>query len=99
MEVRVQSVNFTADQKLIDFTEKKLSKLQQYYEGTISADVFFKVENVTDGINKTAEVKLAIPGNDLVGKKTCGTFEEAVDLCGGILARQLRKRKEKIKGY
>jgi putative sigma-54 modulation protein len=99
MEVRVQSVNFTADQKLIDFTEKKLSKLQQYFEGIISADVFFKVENVTDGLNKTAEVKIAIPGNDLVGKKTCGAFEEAVDLCSGILARQLRKRKEKIKGY
>ena len=33
MEIRVQSIKFNADQKLLDFVEKKLSKLPKFYDG------------------------------------------------------------------
>ena len=32
MEIRVQSIKFNADQKLLDFVEKKLSKLTKFYD-------------------------------------------------------------------
>ena len=44
----MQSVNFNADQKLIDFIQVKLDKLEHYYDKIIYADVFLKVQNTSD---------------------------------------------------
>ena len=32
MEIRVQSIKFDADQKLLDFVEKKLARLEKFYD-------------------------------------------------------------------
>lgn len=98
MNVRTQSVNFNAEPKLIEFVDEKLNKLDQFYDQIVDAEVFLKVENVADGINKLAEVRINIPGNDLIAKKQCKTFEEAIDQCVDVLKRQLNKRKERVRG-
>ncbi|AKP71804.1 ribosome hibernation protein yhbh [Riemerella anatipestifer] len=54
-----------------------------------------KVENTSEKENKTAEVILAVPGDDIVVKKTCATFEEAIDKCHDIAKKLLIKKKEK----
>ncbi len=97
MKVHVQSVNFTADQKLIDFIHKKMNKLDQFYDRIIDGEVFLKVDNNHTKQNKITEVKLNIPGHDLVVKKQCKSFEEATDLSAQALRRQLRKHKGKVK--
>ncbi|MEO2064594.1 MAG: ribosome-associated translation inhibitor RaiA [Christiangramia sp.] len=96
MKVNVQSVNFNADQKLIDFTQKKLDKLEHFYDKVIFADVYLKVQNTSAKENKITEILLSIPGGDLMVKKTCKKFEECVDECVNSLQRQLIKRKEKL---
>lgn len=98
MNVRTQSVNFNAEPKLIEFVDEKLNKLDQFYDQIVDAEVFLKVENVADGVNKLAEVRINIPGNDLIAKKQCKTFEEAIDQCVDVLKRQLNKRKERVRG-
>jgi putative sigma-54 modulation protein len=98
MKVNVQSVNFKADIKLVDFIQKRLDKLDQFYDHVIDADVFLKVINTSAKENKLVEVKINVPGNDILVKKEGATFEEAADLCVDTLGRQLRKRKEKVKG-
>jgi putative sigma-54 modulation protein len=98
MRINVQSVNFKADIKLIDFIQKRLDKLDQFYDHVIDSDVFLKVINTSAKENKLVEVKINVPGNDILVKKEGATFEEAVDLCVDTLGRQLRKRKEKVKG-
>ena len=45
MEVKINSVHFTPDQKLVDFVNKKVSKLDTFFEGIINAEVTLKVEN------------------------------------------------------
>lgn len=97
MVVRIQSVHFTADQKLIDFIQKKMDKLDTFYDRIVDADVFLKLENTSQRENKIVEIKVNIPGNDLVVKKIASSFEEATDLCTEVLSRQLRKTKEKVK--
>ena len=52
MKVNTQSVNFNADQKLIDFIQRRMDKLEQYYDKVIKSDVFLKVENTSDKENK-----------------------------------------------
>lgn len=99
MKVNVQSVNFNADQKLIDFIQRKLDKLENYYDKVIFADVYLKVENTSDKANKITEILLSIPGGDVMVKKTCRKFEECVDDCVTSLQRQLIKRKEKLSAH
>ena len=51
MKVNVQSVNFNADQKLIDFIQKKMDKLENFYSKIVYADVYLKVQNTSDKEN------------------------------------------------
>lgn len=91
----MQSVNFKADQKLLDFVEERLGKLSQVYDSIIGADVYLKLDNNGVRENKIVEIKLNIPGNDLMVSKECKSFEEAADLGTDVLRRQLKKHKEK----
>ena len=97
MNIKVNTVHFDADQKLIDHVNKKVSKLGQFFDGIIEAEVFLRLQNVHDDENKIAEVKLLIPGNDLFVKKQSKTFEEAVNKAVDTLNRQVTKYKEKLK--
>lgn len=95
MKVFVQSVNFNIDQALVDFIEKKVSNLEKFNEKIIDAEVFLKVQNTSEKENKISEIKINIPGNDVVVKKESKTFEEGISLAVESLRRQLLKRKEK----
>jgi putative sigma-54 modulation protein len=99
MKVNMQSVNFTVDRKLVDFIQRKMDKLETYYDKIIDADVYLKVENTSAKENKIAEVRVNIPGDDLMVKKQCRTFEEAVDEATKTLQRALLKRKEKVRTH
>ena len=99
MKVNVQTPNFVADVKLIDFVKKKLNKLEVFYDRIIAADVYLKVQNTSDKQNKIVEVLLSIPGDDLMVKKEARTFEAGVDECVHSLERQLKKRKEKQRAH
>ncbi len=97
MTINIQSINFTADVKLIEFAKKRIEKLEQFYDKILSAEVTFKVENASDRINKFVEIKLRIVGDDVVVKKICKSFEEAIDLNVRAAERVLKKHKEIIK--
>ncbi|NQY04621.1 MAG: ribosome-associated translation inhibitor RaiA [Flavobacteriaceae bacterium] len=99
MKVNTQSVNFVADQKLKDFIQKKLDKLELFYDTVICSDVFLKVENTSEKENKIFEVKMSVPGDEFIVKKQCKTFEEGADIAIQSLERQLKKRKEKLRAY
>ncbi len=95
MKVNTQSVNFNADGKLIDFVQKRLDKLDLYYDKVISSEVFLKVENTSAKENKIVEIKLLVPKNEFLVKKQCKSFEEAVDSACSSLERKLVKKKKK----
>ncbi|MCF8272464.1 MAG: ribosome-associated translation inhibitor RaiA [Flavobacteriaceae bacterium] len=99
MKVNTQSVNFTADKKLIDFIQKRMDKLDLFYDKVISSDVYLKVENTSDKENKIFEARVSVPGDSFVVKKQCKTFEEGVDMAAASLERQLKKRKEKLRTH
>ncbi len=99
MKVNIQAVNFNVDRKLVDFINERLTKLEKFYDKVVSFEVFLKLENSSDRENKTVDLKVLVPGDDVVVKKTCKTFEEAADLCADAVERMLVKRKEKQKTY
>ncbi|EIJ39681.1 ribosome hibernation-promoting factor, HPF/YfiA family [Galbibacter orientalis] len=99
MEVNTQSVNFNVDQKLLNFIQKRLDKLDHYYDKVVHSDVYLKVQNTSVKENKIAEIKVHVPGDEYIVKKQCKTFEEAVDSAASSLERSLKKRKQKLRAY
>ncbi len=99
MKVNVQSVNFNVDRKLVDFIESKVSGLDKYYDKFIGTDVYLKVQNTSEKENKITEIKVNVPGDELIVKKQCKSFEEGIDSAVDSLKRQLNKRKEKRRAY
>jgi putative sigma-54 modulation protein len=98
MTVKIQSVHFDADKKLLEFIQEKVDKLTQFYDGIINSDVTLRIDKSSDTENKVAEIRIHLPGNDLFAKKQCKSFEEAVDTSLDALRTQVKKHKEKIKG-
>jgi putative sigma-54 modulation protein len=99
MNIKIQSVRFDADKKLLAYIERKVSKLEQFAGDILDADVILRLENSEEKENKVAEIKINIPkANDIFAKKQAKTFEEAVDLATEALRRQLKKIKEKQRG-
>ena len=90
-----QSVNYKADKKLKDFAKKRIEKLSLFYNQIIEVFVFTKVENNYDGINKWTELKIGIPGDDIVVKKISKSFEESINSAADSAERILKRRKEK----
>lgn len=95
MEITIQSINFSADQKLLDYIGKKVQKLATYYDGIVDSLVYLKVENDARNNNKILEVKLNVQSQSLFCRERCRTFECAIDLAFESLKVQLRKYKEK----
>ncbi|MBK0378116.1 ribosome hibernation-promoting factor, HPF/YfiA family [Mucilaginibacter segetis] len=95
MKITVQSIHFTADKKLLDFIQKKVDKLETFYDHIISGEVYLKLENVEDEANKISEIKLLLPGNQMFAKEKCKTFEEATDIVVESLRKQIEKHKQK----
>ena len=96
MEVQVHAIHFTADQKLIDIIEEKVSKLELFFDNIIACEVYLKLDKSQEKENKISEVKLLIPGKTLIAKKQCKSFEEATDLATEALRKQVKKHKEKV---
>lgn len=94
MKITVQAIGMTPHTSLEEFLEKKLAKLDHFYDKIQACEVFLKMENATGKENKTAEIILNIPGDDIVVKKTTASFEESIDLCVDVVKKLLIKKKE-----
>jgi len=95
MKLQTHSIRFDADQKLIAFIQKKVDKLEKFYDRIIDGEVFLRLENDDTKENKVVEVKINIPGNQLFVKEKSKTFESATDVAVESLTRQLKKIKQK----
>lgn len=96
MKINLTAVHFDADQKLIDYIEKKSSKLSLFFDRITDAQVFLKLENSGQVRDKIVEIKLMVPGDTLVATETSKTFEAATDAAVDNMKRQLNKHKERV---
>ena len=97
MKLKVQSIHFNADTRLLAFIQEKVDKLTLVYDDIIDGEVFLKLEKSANSENKVTEIKVKIPGKVLFAKEQCKTFEEATDLAVEALRKQVKKQKEKIR--
>ena len=92
----MHSIHFDADTKLLDFIQRKVDKLETYYDRVIDGEVFLRVENDDQQENKMVEIKLNSPGNQFFAKEHARSFEAGTDAAVEGLRRQLKKHKEKL---
>ncbi len=97
MKVHTESVQFKADKKLIEFIDKKIAKLDNYFDRIIDAEVKLRLENSGQVRDKVAEVRIHVPGQSLFAKETHKTFEQSVDTAVDNLRRQLTRYKERLR--
>lgn len=95
MNITTQSIQFKADKKLLDFVQRRVDKLDQFFDQIVAGECYLKLENVEDEANKITEFKLSIPGGQLFAKGQAKSFEEATDLAVESLRRQVNKHKTK----
>ena len=95
MDIKINSVGFSASSQLEEFIQKKVSKLEKYHDGIIGVDVALKLEKDDHLENKVVEMNVNVKGKEVFAKKNAKKFEEAVDELYDVLKRQLVKVKEK----
>lgn len=98
MNIKIQSIKFDADKKLTDFIEKKVNKIERYFDNIVDVEVFLRIQNSQELDNKVAEIRIKVPGSDLFAQRQSKSFEEAIDDCVDALKTQIQKHKEKIRG-
>lgn len=97
MKLQIHSVHFDADQKLLDFIQKKSDKLDTFFDRITDGEVFLRLEKGEHSReNKVVEIKLALPGTTLFAKEKNTSFEAATDEAIESLKTQLTKYKDKI---
>ena len=79
MNIRIQAIHFDATDQLEAFIQKKVAKLEQYFDGIISAEVSLKVVKPESAKNKEAAIRLIIKNGDCFAEKVNDTFEESID--------------------
>lgn len=99
MKVYMQAIGFSANESLEDYLNEKLSKLDNYFDQIVAANVFLKLDNNNSKDNKIVEVKLEVPGDDIVVTKNGVEFTEAIDLAMDTLKRLVIKKKEKMANH
>src|SRR3954453_6369049 len=96
MNVNIQTVRFDADNKLVDYINRKMEKLNTFHDRIIKVDVFLKLDNVVHNIkDKIAEIRVHVPRKRFFVKVSSKSFEEFFDSALELNGTQIKPKKEK----
>ena len=93
MEIRVQSLKFNADQKLLDYVQKKVEKLERFDETVTSVEVALSLMEKPE--NKSVHLQVHVPGETLLIERNAKTFEEATNEAVDAMKEKMVRSKEK----
>lgn len=93
MEIRVQTLKFDADQKLLDYVDKKVAKLDRFDYNITSVEVVLSLMERPE--NKAVKIQANVPSDALIVEKNAKTFEEAVTEAVDAMKERLTRNKEK----
>ena len=93
MEIRVKSLKFDADQKLLDYVEKKVSKLSRFSDHLEEVEVTLSLLKEPD--NKNVKIQTRVYGQDLLIERNADTFEDAVSVAVDLMKEKVVRTKEK----
>lgn len=97
MRLQMHAIHFDADPKLLEFIQKKLEKLETFYDRITGGEVYLRLDKSESSKvkDKILEVKIKVPNAELFVKERGKTFEETTDLALEALKIQIKKYKSK----
>ena len=95
MEIEVKAIKFDATEKLQEFIQKKVGKLDKHCDSIRKVEVSLKVVKPATAQNKQVGITVLLPGEEIFVEKVSDTFEEAINQSVPAIERQLEKYKEK----
>lgn len=95
-KVNIQAIHVQADESLKEYIQKKCEKFWHYFDQIMDVEVFLKVDNSHAVDNQVVEIKVHVPGQQLVASEKGQSFQAATDLCTDKLIAQIKKFKDKI---
>ena len=97
MRLQMHAIHFDADPKLLEFIQKKLEKLETFYDRITGGEVYLRLDKSESSKvkDKILEVQIKVPSGELFVKEKGKSFEEATDLALEALKSQIKKFKEK----
>lgn len=95
LKYNIRGENIEVTEPIRDYVEKKIDKLERYFNETPDANVHVNLKVYSD---KSAKVEVTIPLPNLVlrAEETNGDLYASVDLIADKLERQIRKHKTKV---
>lgn len=93
MEIRVKSLKFDADQKLLDYVEKKVSKLSRFSDHLEDVEVTLSL--LQEPENKNVKLQTRAYGQDLVIERSAEKFEDALTTAVDLMKEKIIRTKEK----
>jgi putative sigma-54 modulation protein len=97
MKINIQTVHFSMKSTLRAYIERRVNKFSTFYNRIIGVDLYLVLDNPSDHQNKRVEIRVQIPGDDIIVTKQSDTFEKAVDMVASATERLLVRRKEKTR--
>jgi len=91
--INVKSLKFDADEKLLDYIDKKVGKVEKFFDNMGDIDVTLSL--LPDAENKCVKLQTHIPGEEMVIERHAHTFEEAVTEAADALKEKIVRAKEK----
>ncbi|MCA6450722.1 MAG: ribosome-associated translation inhibitor RaiA [Chitinophagaceae bacterium] len=96
MNVNIQTVHFDADDKLVEYVNRKVEKLSTFHDKILKVDIYLKLDNVVHTIkDKVVEISVHVPKHDFFAKASTKSFEESFDSAMESIVSQIKRKKEK----
>lgn len=95
MQLNISFKHITPSDALKVFTEEKCEKLKKYFNGRITVNWNFTVEN----LSKVAHCHLVGNNMDYFGEGSTDDFHASVDVALDKIEKQIRKHKEIVKDH
>ena len=95
MTTSIQAIKFEASERLNAYIEKKLGKLEKFFDEALSSEVKLKIIKPETNANKEVEITVIAPNKKFFASKIADTFEQAVDECVEAIEKQIAKKKKK----
>jgi len=92
MKMNYAGKNVEVTDALRDVTEKKLTKLDKYFQKDIEGNVTFS----TQKNRKIIEVTINLPGTIIRAEESSDDMYASIDKAVDVLERQVRKHKTKL---
>lgn len=97
MKIDIQSIHFDADHKLLDYINRKVSKLDTFHDSIKGAEVFLKLQKAADKENKVVEIRVNVNNGPLFAEHKSVSFEAATDIAVDQLKTQVKRYNERLK--